>query len=104
MLPKAVTRPGVVRPRTAMDDLVSSGTSSTGTAVTGRKMQDSTQLRPSGAVRLLARSLEQSAMLAWARRGEMRAIPAAATSTSHSSVLSMHDGIRPLRFAREPTG
>jgi len=37
-------------------------------------------------------------MLAWARRGEMRAIPAAATPTTHDCEQSMHDGIRPLRF------
>jgi len=61
-------------------------------------MQDSTQIRASGAVRLLARSLEQSAMLAWARRGEMRAIPATLTATNHSSAQSVHDGVRPLRF------
>ena len=37
-------------------------------------------------------------MVAWARRGEMRAVPAAATPTMHSSALSLHDGTRPLRF------
>lgn len=37
-------------------------------------------------------------MLAWARRGEMRAIPAMPTSTSHSCEQTLHDGIRPLRF------
>lgn len=37
-------------------------------------------------------------MLAWARRGEVRAIPATATPTMHSSELTLHDGLRPLRF------
>ena len=37
-------------------------------------------------------------MLAWARRGEMRATPATATPTSHSSSLTLHDGVGPLRF------
>jgi endonuclease/exonuclease/phosphatase family metal-dependent hydrolase len=37
-------------------------------------------------------------MLAWAKRGEMRAIPATATPTSHSSEQTLHDGVRPLRF------
>src|SRR5690606_37033671 len=61
-------------------------------------MQDSTQLRPNGPVRLFARSLEQSAM-AWARRGgEVRAIPATATPTRHTCIETLHDGVRPLRF------
>lgn len=37
-------------------------------------------------------------MSAWARRGEMRGMPAIATPTSHSSEQSLHDGVRPLRF------
>jgi endonuclease/exonuclease/phosphatase family metal-dependent hydrolase len=37
-------------------------------------------------------------MLAWARRGEMRAVPATAASTSHSTEHSLHDGVGPLRF------
>ncbi len=61
-------------------------------------MPDTTQNRTTDPVRLLARSLEQSAMLAWARRGEMRAISAVPASTRHSSLQSLHDGERPLRF------
>ncbi len=37
-------------------------------------------------------------MVTWARRGEARAMSASATSTSHSSAHSVHDGVRPLRF------
>lgn len=37
-------------------------------------------------------------MVAWARRGEVRAGPAMATPTNHSSVHTLHDGVRPLRF------
>jgi len=51
-----------------------------------------------GSVRLLAKSLEQSAMLAWARRGELRAVPAAPAVTAHSTEHSLHDGRAPLRF------
>lgn len=36
--------------------------------------------------------------MAWARRGEVRAIPATATPTRHSCIETLHDGVRPLRF------
>lgn len=62
------------------------------------KLPDSAQNRASDAVRLLARSLEQSAMLAWARRGEPRSVVATAAATRHASEDALHDGVRPLRF------
>ena len=46
-----------------------------------------------GPVRLLAKSLEQSAMLAWAKRGELRAVPAAPAVTAHSTEHTLHDGL-----------
>lgn len=61
-------------------------------------MQDSTQITTADVVRLFARSLEQTAMLAWARRGEMRAMPVIPNATLHSSAQTLHDGVRPLRF------
>jgi endonuclease/exonuclease/phosphatase family metal-dependent hydrolase len=63
-----------------------------------RKVPPSAQNRASDAVRLLARSLEQSAMLAWARRGELRAVSAMPAATRHASEDALHDGVRPLRF------
>ncbi len=61
-------------------------------------MQGSPQTSPKEAVRLFAKSLEQSAMLAWARRGEIRSVPAAPAITAHSTEQSLHDGRAPLRF------
>ena len=37
-------------------------------------------------------------MLAWARRGEARVVPATPASTSYSCEQTLHDGVRPLRF------
>jgi endonuclease/exonuclease/phosphatase family metal-dependent hydrolase len=37
-------------------------------------------------------------MLAWARRGELRATSAMPAATRHSSEDALHDGVRPLRF------
>lgn len=37
-------------------------------------------------------------MLAWARRGELRAVPTAPAVTAHSTEHSLHDGRAPLRF------
>jgi endonuclease/exonuclease/phosphatase family metal-dependent hydrolase len=37
-------------------------------------------------------------MLAWARRGEVRAATALPKATRHASAQSLHDGVRPLRF------
>jgi endonuclease/exonuclease/phosphatase family metal-dependent hydrolase len=61
-------------------------------------MPDGAQISRADAVRLFAKSLEQTAMLAWARRGELRGVPATFTSTDHAGERSLHDGVRPLRF------
>ncbi|MEQ8858213.1 MAG: endonuclease/exonuclease/phosphatase family protein [Pseudomonadales bacterium] len=37
-------------------------------------------------------------MLAWARRGEMRGMPATPAATTHSCAQTLHDGMRPIRF------
>lgn len=37
-------------------------------------------------------------MLAWARRGELRAVSAMPAATRHASEDALHDGARPLRF------
>lgn len=37
-------------------------------------------------------------MLAWARKGEMRAVPATPASTMHSCEQTLHDGVGPIRF------
>ena len=37
-------------------------------------------------------------MLAWAKRGEMRCVPATLAATHHAGEQSLHDGVRPLRF------
>ncbi|MFW6093263.1 MAG: endonuclease/exonuclease/phosphatase family protein [Pseudomonadota bacterium] len=55
------------------------------------------QNRRGDAVRLLARSLEHSAMLAWAKRGRMRTVPTELASSRYSGP-GAGEGQRPLRF------